>query len=237
MIFGAIVAGGIGTRMSISDIPKQFMMLGNKPIIIHTIEKFILCTKLDYIFVGVHKDWTAYMENLLDKYSLDRNKVFIAEGGKDRNSTIFNIISAIEKTHGESTDHIIVTHDCVRPFVSIRIINENIDCALKYGACNTAIHSVDTIVVSEDGDSISDIPDRRRMFLGQTPQSFNMSELKKLYSELTEEEKNILTDACKIFYLRNKPVKIVAGDISNIKITTVSDYKMAQAIVGGKLFD
>jgi 2-C-methyl-D-erythritol 4-phosphate cytidylyltransferase len=237
MIFGAIAAAGIGTRMSISDIPKQFMMLGNKPVIIHTVEKFVLCTRLDYIFIGVHKDWTAYMENLLDKYGLDRNKVFIAEGGKDRNSTIFNIISAIEKTHGESNDHIIVTHDCVRPFVSIRIINENIDCALKYGACNTAINSVDTIVVSEDGDSISDIPDRRRMFLGQTPQSFSMSELKKLYSELTEEEKNILTDTCKIFYLRNKPIKIVNGDISNIKITTVSDYKIAQAIVGGKLFD
>lgn len=237
MIFGAIVAGGVGTRMSISDIPKQFMMLGNKPIIIHTIEKFILCTRLDYIFVGVHKDWTTYMESLLDKYNIDRKKVFITEGGKDRNSTIFSIISAIEKNHGESNDHIIVTHDCVRPFVSIRIINENIDCAVKYGACDTAVNSIDTIVVSEDGDSISDIPDRKRMFLGQTPQSFNMNDLKKLYSELTQDEKNILTDACKIFYLRNKPVKIVKGDISNIKITTVSDYKMAQAIVGGKLFD
>jgi 2-C-methyl-D-erythritol 4-phosphate cytidylyltransferase len=75
------------------------------------------------------------------------------------------------------------------------------------------------------------------MFLGQTPQSFNMSKLKKLYSELTEEEKNILTDTCKIFYLRNKPIKIVNGDVSNIKITTVSDYKIAQAMVGGRLFD
>ncbi len=237
MIFGAIVAGGVGTRMNISDIPKQFMMLGNKPIIIHTIEKFILCTRLEYIFVGVHKDWTTYMENLIDKYNLDRKRIFITEGGKDRNSTIFNIIEAIEKNYGENDEHIIVTHDCVRPFVNMRIINENIDCAIKYGACDTAVNSFDTIVVSEDGDSISDIPDRRKMFLGQTPQSFNMSMLKRLYNELTEEEKSILTDACKIFYLKSKPVKIVEGDISNIKITTVGDYKMAQAIVGGKLFD
>lgn len=237
MIFGAIVAGGVGTRMGISDIPKQFMMLGDKPIIVHTIEKFILCKRLDCIYLGVHKDWTTYMENLIDKYHLNKDKIFITEGGEDRNSTIFNIITAIEKKYGESDEHVIVTHDSVRPFVSMRMINDNIDNAVKYGACDTTVNSVDTIVMSENGDTISDVPDRKKMFLGQTPQSFNMSELKKLYSELTEEEKSILTDACKIFYLRNKPVKMVKGDISNIKITTVSDYKMAQAMIGGKLFD
>ena len=75
------------------------------------------------------------------------------------------------------------------------------------------------------------------MYQGQTPQSFNMSMIKKLYIDLSEEEKAVLTDACKICTVRNVGVKIVDGDMSNIKVTTVSDYKMAQAMLGGVSVD
>ncbi len=75
------------------------------------------------------------------------------------------------------------------------------------------------------------------MYQGQTPQSFNMSALKALYEDLSTEEKDLLTDACKVFVFRNRPVKFVAGDTFNIKITTVSDYKIAEAIVGGNMSD
>ena len=72
MIFAAIVAGGIGNRMNLSGMPKQFLPLGKsqKPIIIHTLEKFILCEKFDYIYLGVHKEWIDYAEELLKKYTL-----------------------------------------------------------------------------------------------------------------------------------------------------------------------
>ena len=71
MIFGAIVAGGTGTRMGISDMPKQFLPLGKekKPIIIHTLEKFLMCTELDFVYLGVHKDWVDYTHELLKKYN------------------------------------------------------------------------------------------------------------------------------------------------------------------------
>lgn len=231
MIFGAIVAGGTGSRMRISDIPKQFMPLGSKPVIIHTIEKFLLCTEIDYIYIGVHKDWICYAEDLLDKHNIDKDRVFITGGGADRNLTISNIIEAIEKKHGESEDHIIVTHDAVRPFVTLRIIKENIKAAKKYKACDTVVSAIDTIISSNDGKVISSVPERKTMYLGQTPQSFNMSLLKKLYGDLTEEEKSALTDACKICVVRNAPVRLVRGEASNLKITTVSDYKVAQAMV------
>lgn len=236
MIFGAIVAGGIGSRMKISEIPKQFMMLGNKPVIIHTIEKFLLCTEIDYLCIGVHKDWVCYAEDLLSKYNIDKQKIFITEGGADRNITISNIINAIEKRYGQSDEHIIITHDAVRPFVTLRIIKENIEAARKYKACNTVIASNDTIISSTDGQTISSIPERKNMYLGQTPQSFNMSLLKRLYEDLTEDEKSILTDACKICVVRDTPVYLVRGEASNLKITTVSDYKIAQAMVGGNMY-
>lgn len=239
MIFGAIVAGGIGSRMNLSEIPKQFLPLGpsKKPIIIHTLEKFLLCDRLDYIYLGIHKDWVGYAEELIIKYGINTNKVFLTAGGSDRNLTILNIISAIEKNHGKSDEHIIVTHDAVRPFVTLRMINENIDSAFTYGACDTVISAVDTIIESKDGDVISSVPQRSYMYQGQTPQSFNMLKLKKYYNDLTESEKSILTDACKIFVFKNQPVKLVKGSNFNIKITTVNDYKIAEAILGGNLSD
>lgn len=230
MIFGAILAGGKGSRMGI-DKPKQFLTLGDKPIIVHTIEKFLLCDRIEQLYVGVHPDWVDYAQDLINKYIETESEIVLVPGGGDRNSTIFNIVEEIEKRYGESEEHIIVTHDSVRPFVTVRIINDNIDAALKYDACDTVVEAVDTIVVSEDGNVIAQIPNRKQMFQGQTPQSFKMSLLKKLYNDLSEDEKSILTDACKICVVRDVPVKLVKGEVSNLKITTMSDLKIAKAMI------
>lgn len=235
MIFAGIVAGGIGTRLG-SDIPKQFLMLGSKPIIVHTVEKFLMCSKLDSIFIGVHENWLPYAKDIFKKYGLTNEKIFFSVGGKDRNLTIMNIISDIESKYGESDDHIIITHDAVRPFVSLRIIEENIDAALSIGACDTVVQSNDTIVESDENTSkISSIPNRKYMFLGQTPQSFNMLNLKEFFNKLSDSQKDELTDACKIFVLNNHPVKLVMGEYSNFKITTMNDYKIAKSLIGDQI--
>ncbi len=239
MVFGAILAGGVGSRMHMADMPKQFLPLGDKPIIIHTLEKFLTSPELDAVYIGVHNDWINYMNDLIAKYipANVADRVTAVAGGADRNETILNIVAAIEEDHGESADHIIVTHDSVRPFVTLRMIEDNIRYAKEYGAVDTVTAAVDTIVVSQDGQRITDIPDRRRMYQGQTPQSFNINLLKKLYASLTEEEKGILTDACKICVVRDQPVYLVEGSYTNIKVTTPGDYKIAQAMVGGKILD
>lgn len=238
MIFGAILAGGVGTRMNISDMPKQFLDLGEKPIIIHTLEKFLVCPQIDHIYIGVHENWLLHMEDLIHKYIKEKREIIhVVSGGKDRNSTIMNIVSEIEKDFGEKEDNYIITHDSVRPFITARILNDNIQAVKKYNACDTVVGAIDTIVVSEDGETIENIPDRRWMYQGQTPQSFQINLLKKLYEELMDEEKEILTDACKICVVRQVPVHLVEGETSNLKITTVSDYKIAQAMVGGKIID
>ncbi|MCH5201772.1 MAG: 2-C-methyl-D-erythritol 4-phosphate cytidylyltransferase [Oscillospiraceae bacterium] len=237
MIFGAILAGGSGTRMHISSMPKQFLPLDNKPIIIHTLEKMLMCSKIDVIYIGVNPAWLGHMSDILEKYELDYDKVIVVPGGKSRNDTIFNIIAEIEKTYGENDEHIIVTHDAVRPFVTLRILDENIENAITYGACDTVISAVDTIVVSQDAEQIDSIPDRAKMYQGQTPQTFKINLLKSLYKELKPSEKNILTDACKICVMKGAPVKLVKGNSSNIKITTISDYNIAKVIVGSDIVE
>lgn len=235
MIFAAIVAGGIGTRLG-SNIPKQFLMLGNKPIIIHTVEKFLLCSKFDAIFIGIHENWLPYAKDIFVKNNLTSKKIYFSQGGENRNLTIMNIIKDIETKFGESNEHILVTHDAVRPFVTLRIIEENINAAREFGACDTVVKSHDTIVKSDiSRTEIENIPNRKYMFLGQTPQSFNMLKLKELYNELNQKQKEELTDACKIFSIKNQKVSLVMGEFSNFKITTISDYKIAQSLLEIKL--
>ncbi len=239
MVFGAILAGGIGSRMHMADMPKQFLPLGDKPIIVHTLEKFLTCSKLETVFIGVHADWVKYMNDLLDKHlpAQSRERVYTVAGGADRNETLLNVIAAIENAYGESDEHIIVTHDSVRPFVTLRMIEVNIEYAQKYGAVNTVTPAVDTIVSSADGKVISNIPNRAELYHGQTPQTFRMSLLKELYLSLTDEEKGVLTDACKICVVRNHPVYLVEGAYTNLKITTPDDYKIARAILEGKILN
>ncbi len=231
MIFAGIVAGGVGKRFG-GSIPKQFLNLGNRPILVHTIEKFLICKNIDAICVGVCKDWLTYSEKIVSKFIPDRKKVILCLGGKTRNDTIVKIVESLEEKFGLSGEHLLLTHDAVRPFVSSRVIYENIRVGKKFHACGTAICSKDTIFrANVTKDEILEIPRRKFMFLAQTPQTFNMNKLKGLLNSLTEDQKHNLTDTCGIFVTNNEKVKIVQGDLLNFKITTKSDYLIAQSII------
>ena len=230
MVYAEILAGGKGTRMGNTDMPKQFLMLGTKPIIIHTVEQFMINTNISKIIVCCPKDWITYMNDLLDKF-IPNSNIEVVEGGKTRNETIMNGCRFIEEKYGLNDNDIIVTHDAVRPFLTQRIIDDNINALSDSIAVDTVIEATDTIVESTDSEFISNIPERKFMYQGQTPQSFNIKELVKVYESLKEEEKEILTDACKMFSLKKKKVKIVKGETYNIKITNIHDLKIANAIL------
>ncbi|EEU7817674.1 2-C-methyl-D-erythritol 4-phosphate cytidylyltransferase [Listeria monocytogenes] len=230
MIYAQILAGGKGTRMGNVSMPKQFLPLNGKPIIVHTVEKFILNTRFDKILISSPKEWMNHAEDNIKKYISD-DRIIVIEGGEDRNETIMNGIRFVEKTYGLTDDDIIVTHDAVRPFLTHRIIEENIDAAIETGAVDTVIEALDTIVESSNHEVITDIPVRDHMYQGQTPQSFNMKKVYNHYQNLTPEKKQILTDACKICLLAGDDVKLVKGEIFNIKITTPYDLKVANAII------
>ena len=230
MIYAGILAGGIGKRMGKTELPKQFLTITEKPIIINTLEQFVINSNVDKVIVAVPENWLNYTVDLIKEYKYS-DKIEITCGGKDRNDTIMQICKYIEEKFGIKDDDIIITHDAVRPFLTQRIINDNIEACKQYGATDTVIQATDTIVESVDKELISNIPNREYMYQGQTPQSFKIKELMNIYNELTEDEKNILTDACKIYAIKNKNVKLVKGEIYNIKITTQYDLKLAKMMV------
>ena len=232
MIYAGILAGGTGTRMGISNMPKQFLDLGNKPIIIHTIEKFLLEPEIEKIVVGVHEDWISHAEDLVEEYiSTFKDRIIIVAGGSDRNTTIENIIKAIDDYKELTDEDIVITHDSVRPFITLRIIKDNIRLAKECDAVDTVVEAVDTIVESTNGEYITNIPNRVHYYQGQTPQSFRCKDFLNLYNSLTNEEKQILTDACKIFVIKGKEVALAKGEYSNLKITTVTDLKIAKSML------
>ena len=233
MIYAGILAGGTGTRMGIQDMPKQFLTLGKKPIIMHTVEKFLFVPDIDVVYVAVHPNWMPYFEDLINKYvPTQKEKICVVSGGKDRNDSIMNIIHDIQEKSDETTDDILITHDAVRPFVSYRMIQENIAAMKEYDVADTVVLANDTIVESVDGKVISSIPNRTHMYQGQTPQTFKIQAFVNIYESMEEDVKQILTDACKVFVLNNTLVGLVQGEYSNIKITTVTDLKIAEAMLG-----
>ena len=230
MIFAAILAGGTGSRMGVSDMPKQFLELQGKPILNHTVEKFLPHPRFEKILVLSPAAWMAHTGEILRKFTGDNDRIEVIEGGSTRNETIMNAIAYIELNYGLDDDTIIVTHDSVRPFVTHRIIEDNIDAALKDGACDTVIPATDTIVEGSGG-AITTIPDRRLMYQGQTPQSFRARELRDAYMNLSESEKAVLTDAAKILVMKGKRVTLVEGETYNIKITYPYDLRIARSLL------
>ena len=231
MNFAAILAGGKGTRMGSTDKPKQYISLKGKPIILYTIEKFFVMDEFETIIVLCPEAWIEPTKDIIRKEFGPTDKVAVVPGGSDRNETIAQAIEYIESNYSVDSDTVICTHDSVRPFVTYRIIKENLEAMQKYDACDTVISATDTIVQSNNGKTITSIPNRSVLYQGQTPQTFKVEMLKQLQNHLTGEDRAQLTDACKIFSMNNKPIALVEGSATNIKITYSSDLLMAEALL------
>ena len=231
MIFGVILAGGIGSRMGNVNKPKQFLHIGNRPIIIHTIEKFCINDKFKEVIVLCPEEWISYTEDLIRKYIPVSNRIKVIVGGTTRNDTIINAINYIDETYGLDDDTAVVTHDAVRPFVTHRIIEDNIRLAESGTPCDTVIGATDTIVECDDGETISFIPDRSKYYQGQTPQSFRAKDFRELFGSLSDQEKQMLTDAVKVFVMKGKKVSVVNGETFNIKVTYPYDLQLAETLL------
>ena len=231
MIYGVVLAGGVGSRMGNVGKPKQYLLVGDKPILIHTLEKFYMQSEFEKVLVLCPTEWISHTKNLVRKYMKDTERIVVLEGGETRNETIMNSIAYIEKEGNLNEDTIIVTHDSVRPFVSLKTIQENIELAKSHDVVDTVVEATDTIVQSLDNTFITDIPERQYLYQGQTPQTFKMKDFLALYHDLSDQQKEVLTDACKIFVINGKKVALAKGDYSNIKITTITDLKIARGMI------
>ena len=232
MVTAAVLAGGSGSRMG-SDIPKQYLPVNGKPIIVYTLEKFIENENTDYTVVAVAQSYVDYVEKLIREYFPGYEKFSVIPGGKTRSDTLMNVLEHLNEK-GISENDVILTHDAVRPFIDGRIISDNISSALKYGACNTCVPAVDTVFISRDGEFIDEVPKRSTVFHAQTPQSFRTKELYELCKKIPADVFSELTDGCSVYTYCGKKVFMVKGSENNIKITYPSDIKKAEIFISGE---
>lgn len=229
MFYAVIAAGGSGNRMG-AEIPKQYLSVADKPIIAHTVGKFLDCDKFRKIIVLCPEEWCNFTNKLIWEH-FNNDKIVVIKGGKERNETIINAIRYIEEIGELDKDTVIVTHDAVRPFVTQNIIKEHLVKSKIYDAIGTAIPATDTIIESFDGITVSCTPDRSKLYQCQTPQTFKALKLKNLYENLPPETRALLTDSCSIFTASDEKVFFIKGDVQNIKITYPHDLKVAEAIL------
>lgn len=229
MNFAVLLAGGTGTRMKTSTLPKQFLELGGEPILRLTVDKFLACPRIDHIIVAAPAIWMSHTRDLLrgERFS----NVRVCEGGHTRQESLYCAVKYIESIFPVADDDIVVSHDVARPFVSLRVIEENIDALQYYDAADTVLPATDTIVESQDHRIISEIPDRKCMYQGQTPQTFRRITYLNLYEKLEKGYLDNVTDAARILVESGCTVALVKGDDFNIKITTEYDLRIASFLL------
>ena len=233
MIYGAILAGGIGKRIERFSIPKQFINIGGVPIIVVTLRQFLANERLGIIYVAVHHDWLSYAEKLFkDSFSKEQlSKIRVVAGGRERIDSFINIMNDVIAQTGINEQDILICHDSVRPFVSQQMINDCIDATLQYQLALTVIPVTDTIHTSQDNDMIDGTLDRSQLFNGQTPSGFNLKLLRDSISKFSDEEKKTVTGTTQLMLKLGYKIKKVVGHTSNFKITTDNDLEVADRIM------
>lgn len=222
MIYAAIVAGGTGSRMGTS-LPKQFLEISGKPVLIHTISCFY--GKVDRICIACHKDYVEYTKKLVESFF--DCPIDVIEGGEDRMASVEAVVN--HYINDVTPEDIILTHDGVRPFVSDKMIEESIENARTGHFCTIAVNSTDTVCISGDGENIDRVPDRKEMFNIQTPQTFKLKKLAEMLKGCPD--KDIYTDLCGLAVAMGYKVKLLKGSPENIKITVPADINTAEAIL------
>lgn len=229
MNIAVILAAGKGSRIKEADKPKQYLNIGDKPMICHTVEKFLVCNQIDHIVVTVHKDWVQYTKDLFTgkQYS----HISVCEGADNRQESLYRALIYCQEQLNASDDTVIISHDAARPFVTQEILDANVRAIQTAQAVTTVIPAIDTIVCSEDGLLMASSTDRKQMYQVQTPQTFRLRQYIDIYQTLNNLHISRLTDVSGMFHGHGIPVILVHGDRRNIKITTDEDLQHAEFLI------
>ena len=225
--YGIVLAGGVGKRMK-TEIPKQFIEVEGKPIIVYSLENFQRNPQIEKIIVICVKDWIKQLKEIVEKYSLSKVE-WIIEGGSTGHDSIRNGVFFLrDKT--EPDDYIIV-HDAVRPVLPQKVLDEVIRVAHDKGNASSSIVCHPPIVYTDDFESgITDV-DREHVMLTASPQAFKYSLALKCYERAEQENRHDFTFTSSLLIHCGERVYFAKGTTSNIKITTKEDLALFGALL------
>lgn len=232
MNIAAIFAGGVGSRMHSKDKPKQFLLLHGKPIIIHTVELFDEHPEIDAIVIACKEEWIPYLQELIIKYNL-KKVAKVVPGGKSGQESIYHTLCAAEEiVQGEKS--IVLIHDGVRPLINEKTVSDNITSVKENGSAITCVKVIETVLITDDQNSIDEVPDRSKSRLARAPQSFWLDEILEAHRNAIKENKFDFIDSCSMMQYYGKKLHLIDGPRENIKITTPEDFYVMRAMLNAK---
>ncbi len=228
-----IIAGGSGNRMH-QDIPKQFLTVNEKPVIIYTLTAFENHPEIDDIAVVCLEGWEQVLKAYSKQFNISKLK-FVIPGGKNGQESIYNGIMELEK-HYASSDLVLI-HDAIRPMISADIISDNIRVAMEYGNAITAIPCAEAMIQTEDGVESTGSYPRDRLRRTQTPQAFKLGQICDLHRRAVEKGITNSVASCTLMIEMGEKVFFSAGSEKNVKLTTIEDIDIFKALLLAKRSD
>lgn len=232
MNIGVIFAGGVGSRMHSKDVPKQFLEMHNKPIIIHTLEYFERNEEIDAVVISCVGEWIDYLEKLLYKYRIEKVKR-VVKGSMTGQLSIYNgLLAAKEVAAGREA--IVLIHDGVRPLINEELLSANIESVRKYGSAITSGVVKETIVLVDEDGMVEQVPSRERSRVAKAPQSFRLEDILAAHEKALSEGVDNSIDSCTLMQSYGYKLHMVDGPYENIKITTPDDFYTMRAILDAR---
>ncbi len=222
-----ILAGGVGSRMGV-NMPKQYLLVKDKPIISYCLDIFQNHNEIDKIVIVVSDEWKEYVQELVEKYSVTKVCGF-APAGETRQHSIYNGLKCIEE-NAQGTG-VCIIHDAARPLVSDQIISDCLKGAIEEDGAMPVIPVKDTIYQSKDGNTINNLLNRSELFAGQAPEAFDFNKYFAIHNEVSDEEIAVTAGSSEIAYRHGMQIRLVKGSERNFKITTIEDLETFETLM------
>lgn len=223
-----IFAGGIGRRMNSKALPKQFLKLYGKEIIIYTLEHFEDHEQIDKIVIACVEEWIPFLKELVEKYQISK-VAEIVPGGKTGQDSIYEGLKAAERI-GSADEQIVLIHDGVRPLINEKTISDCIQCVKENRSAITVAPAIETIIRVNEEKQVSDVIERADCFMARAPQCFYLTDILEAHRLAVKSEKHDFIDSASIMKFYGHKLSVVEGPVENIKITTPMDFYTFRAL-------
>lgn len=230
---GLLIAGGSGNRMH-QDIPKQFITVNERPVIVYTLEAFEKHPEIDSIAVVCIEGWEQVLWAYAKQFNITKLK-HVVPGGKNGQDSIRNGVYELEKYY--APDDIVIIHDAIRPMVGAEIISDNIRVAREFGNATTVIPCAEAMLQTEDGVASTGSYPRDRLKRTQTPQAFHIGDICDLHRRALKAGITNSVASCTLKIEMGEQVYFSRGSEKNIKLTTVEDIDIFKALLAAKRSD
>ena len=235
MNIAVMPAAGIGTRMGDVgvDVPKQFLKVFKKPIMVYTLEVFEKCKDVDAVVVVCHKDWMDYLDAELKKADIKKVKSVVPGGATGQESINIGINEASKLV--ENDDDIIIIMDSVRALVSEELITRAILSAKEYGAAAPAVENSSILYKLDSEWKPTEHVGKDKIFLSQTPQAIQYKKMMDLHERARKKGVLDTSATCQLMFDMGEQIQFVQGDPMNIKITAREDLTFFKEVIRGRM--